>query len=400
MASSNPNLEPPKKYEILGTNKTLMAILIFIGFIAFTMTLVTNPERAWSAYLIGLFYFTTLAIGGLFFVAIQHMTAAGWSASIRRLVEAFSSFLPYAFGLTIIFFIFGGPELYDWFHADRIAADHLLVHKEPYLNKTFFAIRIIAFFGIWLYFGKRLVNPSLSQDSKKDSSLTIGMIKPSVAFVMLFAVTYSFFSMDLLMALEPHWFSTIFGVYCFGGMFQSTMAGLIILIYHLRKRGLGVGYITDDHLHDIGKFLFAFTVFWAYIAFSQYMLIWYANLPEETLYFKPRSEGSWVWVSVSLIIFKFIIPFFALLPRWAKRNIHHLVAVSSLVLVMQFVDLYWLIYPNLNHDEVIFGPTEVGVFCGFIGFFIFAVTRFLSKHPVVAANDPRIEEALHHHVVY
>ncbi len=400
MASANVNLELPKDYEVSAKTKTMMSILMFIGLVAFTMTMVNNPERAWSAYLIGLFYFITLALGGLFFVAIQHMTSAGWSVSIRRLVEAFTAFLPYGFALTIIYFIFGGPVLYDWFHADRVAADHLLAHKASYLNKTFFAIRILVFFGLWLYFAKRLVGSSVLQDKNKDVSLTTKLVKPAIACVMTFAVSYSFFSIDLLMALEPHWFSTIFGVYCFGGMFQSTMAALIILIYHLRKRGLGKGYITDDHLHDIGKFLFAFTVFWAYIAFSQYMLIWYANLPEETIFFKPRSEGQWMWVSLALMLFKFIIPFFALMPRWAKRNINHLVAISCLVLVMQFVDMYWLIYPNLDHHHTVFGLSEIGIFLGFVGFFIYAVTRFLSKNQIVATGDPRLEEALHHHVVY
>ena len=203
------------------------------------------------------------------------------------------------------------------------------------------------------------------------------------------------------MSLEAHWFSTIFGIYTFAGLFQATMASMLLFIFYIRKKGLLHGYVDENHIHDLGKFLFAFTVFWAYIAFSQYMLIWYANLPEETIFFMPRSHGSWVWVSLSLIVFKFIVPFIALLSRRAKRNPAMLGSVAVLILIMQFVDLYWLIYPNLNPEhELIFGFTEIAVFLGFIGGFVFVVSRFLSQNPLVPYSDPRIQESIHHHVTY
>jgi hypothetical protein len=189
-------------------------------------------------------------------------------------------------------------------------------------------------------------------------------------------------------------------VYCFGGLFQSTIAMMILVILYAQKKGLLTGYVNENHMHDLGKILFAFTIFWAYIAYSQYMLIWYSNLPEETIFFLPRVEGAWAMVSVALIMFKFVVPFFALLSRRSKRHMPTLAAVSVLILIMQFVDIYWLVYPNYNAKELVFGLPEILIFAGFAGVFLFSVTRFLSKHPVIPYKDPRIHESLHHHVVY
>ncbi|MCB0386721.1 MAG: molybdopterin oxidoreductase, partial [Bdellovibrionales bacterium] len=366
---------------------------------AFVVTLITDKERAWHSYLVSFFYFVSLAVGGLFFAAVQHVTKAGWSVNIRRLVESFTAFMPFAFVGAIVLII-GSTHLYEWLHADVVAKDALLQHKAGYLNMPFFAIRVLVFFGAWVLFSRILVGASTKQDSTGDVNLTHKCVPWSVAFLPVFALSYTFFSFDSLMSLEPHWFSTIYGVYTFSGLFQATMAATILLILYLSKKGLLRGYVDENHLHDLGKFLFAFTVFWAYIAFSQYMLIWYANLPEETIFFLPRLDNGWLTVSISLIIFKFIVPFLALLPRWAKRTPTHLAAVSVLILIMQYVDLHWLVYPVYNHDEVKFGLPEIGVFLGFAGLFLFAVARFLSKHSVVAVKDPRISESLHHHVTY
>jgi hypothetical protein len=379
--------------------KTIFSVLMFVGFVTFIVMLMNNPERAWHAYLTAFFYFVTLSLGGLFFTAIHHMTSAGWSVNVRRFSEAMTTFLPVAF-IGAIALLVAGDYLYSWLNPEIVAQDHLLQHKEPYLNRGFFWIRTILFFGIWLLFAKILVGRSLKVDETGDDNTTLSLMRPSVIFILLFALTYSLFSVDTLMALEPHWFSTIFGVYCFGGMFQSTMAFMILTILYFMKNGQLKGYVDENHLHDLGKYMFAFTVFWAYIAFSQYMLIWYANLPEETIFFMPRSHGSWMWVSIGLLVGKFVIPFFALLPRWAKRTPVHLAAVSIWILIMQYVDLYWLVYPNLNHDEVIFSFSEVLIFLGFAGAFLFTTTRFLSKHQIVPTKDGRVQESMHHHVVY
>ena len=395
-------VKDPGTLQVSARLKTVYSVLMFLGAISFIITLASgDADRAWHAYLIGFFYTLSLALGGLFLTSIQHLTKAGWSVNVRRFFEAFTAYLPWAAGMGIILLLFGAGSLYEWLHPEVVAKDALLQHKAPYLNKAFFWVRFVGFFALWIYFTKIIVGRSLEQDKSGDVNLTHKMATYSIPFILTFALSYSFFSVDTLMSLEAHWFSTIFGVYTFAGLFQSTIAFTILVIAYLTAKNRLTGFVDANHLHDLGKFLFAFTVFWAYIAFSQYMLIWYANLPEETIFFEPRSHGAWAYVSVSLILFKFIVPFLALLPQWAKRNLNHLVAVSFLILIMQFVDLYWLVYPNLKADHsLVFGATEIFVFLGFIGLFLFAVTNFMSKHSLVAYKDPRIQESMHHHVVY
>lgn len=391
--------QAPGQLVISQRLKTFYAVATFLGLVILAATMIKNSERAWHSYVTGYFYFVSLAMGGLFFVAVQHVVRAGWSVNVRRIAEALTAFLPIAaIGGLILFF--GGGKLYDWYHHDLIIKDALLEHKSSYLNKTFFAIRMLVFLGGWLWFAKVLVGRSIEQDKSGDESLTHKQMGTSIGFLGFFALSYSFFSVDTLMSLEPHFFSTIFGVYCFAGLFQSTMAFMILIILYLKNKGKLGGYVDENHLHDLGKFMFAFTVFWAYIAFSQYMLIWYANLPEETFFFMPRMEPGWVWVSIALLVFKFIVPFLALLPRWAKRTPSHLVAVSCLILVMQYVDIYWLVYPAYDEHKAVFGLPEIGGFILFAGLFVYAVSKFLSQNQLVPVKDPRIHESLHHHVTY
>lgn len=396
---ANTQATDPGKYVVSNRMKTVYTACMFLGLVGLGIGLVRDPQRVWMAYLVAFFYFMSLSLGGVFFTAIQHVTKAGWSVNVRRLCESFSAFLPIgAFAAAIL--MIGAPKLYEWLHAEAVANDALLSHKAGYLNGTFFVIRVVVFFALWLVFSRILVKRSIDQDKSGDPKITHSLVGVGVAFVLVFALSYSFFSVDYIMSTQPHWFSTIFGVYCFAGLFQITMASMILLIIHLKNKGLLNGFVTADHMHDLGKFLFAFTVFWAYIAFSQYMLIWYANLPEETTFIIPRTQGEWLPLSLLLLIGKFIVPFIALLPRWAKRTPSHLGAVSAWILLMQFFDIIWLVYPAYNPEEFHFGAYEVCLFLGFLGLFLFVVTRFLSRNNLVPIKDPRIQESLHHHVVY
>lgn len=381
------------------TNKMNMIIWsgCFIGFVTFVFGLQSNPARIWQAFLTNTFFFSSLAIGGLFFVAIQHVTKAGWSVTVRRVMESLTSFLPVALIAVVVVMFFGGKDLYRWLRPEEVASDELLQKKVKYLNQNFFVIRTLIFFGLWFLFAKCIVGNSLKQDSTGDEKLTHKNMPLSIGFLLIFAISYSLYSVDFVMSTDPHWFSTIFGVYTFAGLFQSTLAFAIIWIVYLHKQGILSGFVNENHMHDLGKFLFAFTVFYAYIAFSQFMLIWYANLPEETAFFLHRAHGGWMGVSFSLLIFKFIVPFLLLLPRAAKRNFGHLVRVSCLILVMQFVDLYWLIYPNF-HKSPVFPIWEIGLFLGFLGLFVFTMTKFFAKNDLVPLKDPRLHEALNHHI--
>lgn len=379
--------------------KGIMFSFILIGLLTLVVGYVVDKERIWQSFLTNFFYFTSLALGGMFFTAIQYVTKAGWSATIRRISESLSSFLPIAVVGAILIIALGSHSLYEWLHTDVVAKDAILKKKEAYLNMPFWVIRTAVFFGAWILFQKLIVGNSLKQDKTGDEGLTHKNVALSIGFLIVFALSYSLFSIDFVMSLHPHWFSTMFGVYTFAGLFQSTLSLITIIAIKLMDRGLVKNLITEEHLHDLGKFMFAFTVFYAYIAFSQFMLIWYANLPEETIFYAHRAHGGWMAISFSLLIFKFVVPFLLLLPRAAKRDKGHLVRVGCLILVMQWVDLYWLIYPNFNEGHVVFSYQEIGLFLGFLGLFIFSVTKFLSKNSIVAIKDPYMHESTHHHVL-
>lgn len=396
----------PGKYTASSRTKTIYAVAMTLGVLGFAASLYTDQARAWHSFLTSFFFFTSLALGGLFFTAIQHVASAGWSVTIRRFAEAMTSFLPIA-ALGAVVLLLGAKTLYIWLNHDVVAADPILSGKSGYLNMTFFVIRLVVFFAAWLVFRRVIVGHSLQQDQDGSEDHTVKNVGVSIGFLLVFALSYSFFSVDTLMSLQPYWYSTMWGVYCFSGLFQSSLAFLVILTIAMMKKGIVRGLVTHDHLHDLGKFLKAFTVFYAYIGFSQFLLIWYANLPEETIFYLSRSSGGWMAVTFSLLIFKFAVPFLLMLPKAAKRTPAHLVLVSCLILVMQYIDVHWMVYPNLvNGDFEKYGGRwilswpEISTVLMFGGLFLWTVTNFLSKNQVVAILDPRIEEAIHHHVTY
>ena len=391
-----PSLKP---FTTPNSVKSLAMATMLLGALTFLVGVFTKNDRVWTAFLVAFFYFASLSLGGLFFTAIQHVTNAGWSVTVRRVSESFVAFLPVAAVAAVVIFL-GSKKLYMWMNPAIVSEDSILQAKTGYLNGTFWIIRWVLFFGLWMWFAKLIVGRSLEQDKTGDANLTLKNLGTSVKFLLFFALSYSFFSVDALMSLQPHWFSTIWGVYCFAGLFQSTIAFLIILIVWLMKNGSLNGFVNENHLHDLGKFLKAFTIFYAYIGFSQFMLIWYANLPEETEFYLERMHGGWLYVSIALAVFKFIVPFLALLPRAAKRNPAHLVAVSLLVLAAHYLDVYWIVYPNFNDNALVFSFWEILVFLGFLGAFVLMVTRFLSKNNIVPIKDPRLHESLAHEVVY
>ena len=258
---------------------------------------------------------------------------------------------------------------------------------------------MIAYFGFLTLVANTLYKSSIAQDLDGASRHTFTMRKFGIIGIVVVGLSITFTGFDWLMGLDYHWFSTMWGVYIFAGAAGSSMSLIVLLTTALKSKGY-LKAVNQEHYHIMGKFMLAFCIFWAYIGFSQYMLIWYANLPEETTYIIPRTEGAWLPVSLLLLIGKFIVPFIALLPRWAKRSPVHLTALAIWILIMQYVDLYWLVYPAFSPEHVKFGFFEITIFAGFLGLFLMVVTRFLSRHSIVPLKDPRIEESLHHHVTY
>ena len=378
-------------------SKLCFAFMAIGAITLFSSLIMTDPKRAAFAYLVPFVYFLFISLGALFFLSIQYASHAGWSVNIRRLMEGLTPYIIIS-AILLAPLLYYSPYLYKWFHAEYALHDPIVKGKIAYLNIPFFIARLVLFFSGWLFFAHKFVRFSLLQDKDGDVKWTHKLTRYSIAFLFFFVLSFSFLSVDLMMSLDAHWFSTIFGVYTFAGAFQSALAVLILLTIYLIPQSNG--RVTRDHLHDLGKFLLGMTLFWAYIAFSQYMLIWYANLPEETTFYIPRSKEPWMWVSLSLIVFKFAVPFICLLPRWVKRNYKTVSAICGLILLMQYVDIYWLIYPSYSADKLYWGILDIGFFIGFLGLFIYAIIRFFDKYPSLPAQDPRGHESDSHHVIY
>jgi hypothetical protein len=378
--------------------KNLLIGFVVVGVLSFFAVYAFDPSRAWHAYLMNYYFVTSIALGGVFFTALQHLTSAGWSATIRRIPEAFWAWIPYAI-ILFLPLLFGGKYIYEWMHAEAIQQDHLLAMKTKYLNIPFFLIRAVVFFAMWYFIGGKLVKNSLKQDKDGNIDLTQQNAKWSAIFMPLFALLFTFFSVDLIMSLDPHWYSTMFGVNCFANLFLSALAAFVIIVVNMKKRGFftdAAKPVNDNHIQILGLLMFGFTVFYAYIAFSQFMLIWYGNLPEETQYYLKRWENGWNIVAYMIVFGKFVIPFIGLLPRGMKRNPDKVVKWAYWILAACWLDTFWMVMPNYSNKPFI--PIfELGIFLGFAGALGLVARKFLTSHPVQPLKDPRVHEALHLH---
>ena len=357
-----------------------------------------HSNLGWSVLLVSLFLPFGVAICGLFFTAISHITGSHWSITVRRLAENFSKFLPFGFVLLALLVFLGVHDIYEWSHTDVVAKDHLLKHKSGWLNEPFFPIRLMIIAGIWILFGNLFLKNSTNQDTSKDIEISIKNNKLSAAFLLVFAITFSIVAYDLLMSLTPHWFSTLWAIYIFGGIYQSTFAIMLIFIAHFKKNGFYGSAVNENHVHDLAKFMMSFCIFWAYVGFSQFMLIWYANLPEETFFYELRLMGGWTMVSYALPVIKFIIPFLLLVNRPNKRDINFLAKVSMWILFTEIIELHWIVFPsNFESFDIISLLMTFGGSIGVLGLFGFTVLKGMEKSKMIPVGDPRLEECLHHH---
>ncbi len=389
-------IKNPGKFQMSSSITLVTGLMAVVGLGAFLVQLSTDPHRAWSSFVLNHFYFLTLGLGGIVFAAIQWLTNAMWSAPIRRILEAFSGYLPFVV-LTMLVLFYGLHHVYTWTDVAMVSKDPILSGKSGYLSPGFFLARNLGAILIWIYFARKMIGNSVAQDANGDFQYTERNRFLSPIFIIVFALTFTMASFDQMMSLDPYWFSTIFGIYMFAGMLYSTLAALCLGTLYLKGKGYLDGLVNDNHIHDIGKFMFAFTVFWAYIAFSQFMLIWYANLPEETGYYLRRFNSGWLGLSIFLLVGKFLVPFVFLLPRGAKRSEARLKKVAIFMLIAQWIDVLWIVQPEFFQEGPRVGIFEILIAMGFLGVFIFLTLKFLSKHNVVAIGDPRLEEAVSHH---
>lgn len=353
-------------------------------------------ERIWPNVLLAAWYITGIGFSGIMFVAIHYVSNAGWGVAIRRIPEAMFAALPIGF-LLMILVVLGAHHIYEWTHLDVVAKDPILQGKQPWLNLTGFIIRIPIYFGLWFLFGKPILNHSRKQDEDGDAYHSVKSMRWSAAFLYLGGIAFVIASFDWIMSVEPHWFSTIFGFYNFAGMFDAGLAFMIIVLIYLRRGGY-LPELKNDHLHELGRYLFAFTTFWVYIWFSQHMLIWYANLPEETGYYLKRHFGSFGVLAVLNICLNWLIPFMILMFRKTKRSEKSLLLASFIVLAGHWTDLYMMIFPPLLDTDVpVFGLMEIGVVIGMIGVTMWVVLNKISKGNMIPVKDPYLEESLNLH---
>jgi hypothetical protein len=345
------------------------------------------------AWLVAVLFWLSVAIGSLFFVLVHHATKAGWGIVVRRLAENVAATIPLFAVLFAVPVYFGMQDLYHWAEPGAAAHDHLLQGKQPYLNTGFFWLRSLLYFVVWSGLALWFRHSSRQQDRTGDHGLTRRMVRASYPSLILFALTVTFAAFDWIMSLEPHWYSTIFGVYFFAGCVVACFGGLTLLALALTRSGLLRNSITVEHFHDLGKLLFTFMVFWSYIAFAQFFLIWYANIPEETSWFLERLEGAWRPVTIFLAVGHFGAPFLYLVPRTVKRRRPLLLLGAVWMCSIHLLDLHWLVMPTAGGPAAFLLP-ELAAVVGVGGLAVAALAWLLAASPLVPVRDPRLLESL------
>ncbi|MEW5843502.1 MAG: quinol:cytochrome C oxidoreductase [Bacteroidota bacterium] len=387
---SSSSVEYHKK-ELPSKVRTIGTALFAAGLIIVALGYAADPVRSAYNNIVGLTFLISVGVGSLFLLALEYVAGAVWSTPFRRVTEFLAANI-YIIPLLAIPLLLNVNTVFHWTHPEP--ADKTMINKAPYLNVTFFIVRVVAFWLLWLGFYYFISKNSVKQDASRDQSLSKLNIKLSTIFIPIFAITISFAAIDWLMSLSPKWFSTIFGVYYFSGTVLAALAAGTIFIVLLNEKGYFVKGLSSDHYYSLGALLFAFTNFWAYIAFSQYLLIWYANLPEETIWFIARWQGSWKFISVGLVFVHFVIPYFGLLSQPSKMNPKRLLTMSAWILFAHYYDLYWMTMPNFGKDGVVLGWIELG-FPLLIAGLIMLVFNFKAKSQnLVPIGDPKLKRGI------
>ena len=349
-----------------------------------------GPARFWANWILWTIYLLTIGLGNLFMVALERLVGAHWSVPMRRVPERIASLIPLGIPLLIIAF-FGVPVLFPWTHAEA-AHNPILIQKAPWLNLPFFAIRLAACALVWLLFYSFFVRGSLRQDTSKDPAFTLKARKLAPLFMVAFFFTVTILGFDWISSLEPEWYSDMFGVYIFAGSFVTGVAAMAQGVLALLRRNRLPG-VQSKHYYNLGTLGLAFTVFFSYIGFAQYMLIWYANLPEEVIWFKHRIDGAWFPVSLLLPLFHFFIPFFLLVGALGKKSPKILGLATLSILIGHFVDLYWLIFPILG-SQPLFGWPELSMGCLFLGLGLLQIRRAMGRGADMPVGDPLLAKGL------
>lgn len=376
-------------------SRGVLAAVAFMGAAALAAGIVLAPERSYSSLLTTSFYYLTIAVGCVALLAIHQVSRAAWIVPIKRVAEAIGAYTLVG-ALTMLLLLPGVHTLYHWSHHDAVMADPILRAKAAYLQPSLFAARMAIALVLWVVFAAALRRLSLRQDRDASVTHTRRGFALSAGFLPLFALTFSMASFDWLMSLTPHWYSTIFAFYNIAGLLVGSTAAVGAGVIFLRRRGALPG-VTEAHLGNVGKLLLGFSTLWAYMWLSQYLLIWYANLPEETSYFFARADGGYSFLFWANIVIGWAAPFLMLLPRAAKRAEGTLLPACAVLLIARWLDIYLMVYPANLSVHVGIGLLEVVGYLGFGALFVLVVERALRSAPLIPRGDPYLDEGLHQH---
>ncbi len=382
-------------YKLTGKTRYGMRALMVggIGILGCIAAYASDATQFFHSYLIAYLFWVSIGLGALFFVMLHHLVNAQWSIALRRLVEALMVSLP----VMAIFFIplgFGIHDLYQWSQPGAISGDPLMRMKATYLHTTFFVLRTVVYFVIWTLLAFGLHRLSVAEDAGYDEARRVRIRRICAGGMILFAFTTTFAAFDWIMSLDANWYSTIFGAYYYAGAVVGALSVIILLALYLRRQGILTDAYTVEHYNDLGKLLFAFMIFWAYMAFSQYFLIWYGNIPEETIWFQHRWVGSWKAVSLALVFGNFVIPFLFLMPKMIKRNYGFLAFISLWMLLFHWLDLFWLVMPGHSPNGAHVSWMDLVTMAGIGGIFIGLFWRRFAGHPLVPVGDPRLAKSI------
>lgn len=377
---------------ISSTMTRKLRLTLIIGIVLTILGLILTPERGWYNLLLVAYYITGLGVAGIMFVAIHYVSGASWGTVFRRVPEAMWILLPIGFVLMLCI-LPGMSTIYEWANPEHVAHDTALQSKAAWLNPNGYIIRLVLWFLIWIIPGWLLLRHSSSQDEDGDLSHTRSNVRLSAIWLVLAVVPFIMGSFDWIMSLEPHWYSTIFAFYNFASMFSGGLALIIILIILMNRTGLIPIWINHNHLHELGRFLLAMTTFWVYIWFSQHMLIWYANIPEETAYYMKRHFGIFGTLAVINVVANWFIPFAILLFRKPKRNERAMLVVAIVVLAGRWLDLYLMIFPAMPDAVPVVGPLEIGVVMIAIPVVGWAIFKLISLRETIPVNDPYLGDS-------
>ncbi len=382
-----------EEFKISTSFRIISAVLAISGLAVMVYGLISDPRRGWADYLVNNFYFLSLSLGATFFILIQYITQSGWSAAFKRIPEAMMGYLPVAAVFFILLF-FGIRYIYDWSHADVQAADAAINHKRVYLNVPFFYFRLLLYFALWIIFARILRRFSVREDKAGGVEYFHRSEYYSRVYVFVFGITFIFAAFDWIMSIDPHWYSTVFAMKNLVSAFLHGVSVVILIVFILQRRGY-FAFLNKYHLHDFSRYLFMLGIIWGYLWFVQFMLIWYGNLPEETIYYYYRWQGGWKTLFFAEILLNWAVPFFVLLPVGASRNKTIMTLVIIILIAGQYVEQYLQIVPGVT-GELRFGFIEIGSFIGFAGVFCLVIPYVLSRAKIIPVHHPYLGESLEH----